>query len=380
MTKQETKIKVVYFVGEMAKGGSERQLYLLIKHMNESIIEPYILVFNHSPNCVYTEELLKLGFRIEEIPSHIKGILPRVRYLYSKVNEFKPHIIHSWTVHDNPYATLVGLLARVPVKLGSMRDSLKNKNFVALPKVIQLLTLWSVPLLFVNSRSILKELELNKYPSKRIRLLDNCVEIVSPCDKARLENCLPLTDQKAPRVVGTVANIRRKKNIHIFIEGMSLVINNHPDVYGLIIGQPVDDEKEYYLDLQNQISSLGLENKVILFGFYNDVPALMHHLSIFCLLSSYEGMPNAVMEAMAAACPVVATKVGGIPDLITNGINGILVNPGDVYDFASALQNLLAHPNFAKKLGESGREKVSSEYSCQVICNRLVDIYIDILH
>jgi len=370
-----SKIKVVYLIGELGKGGSERQLYLLVKHLDKQVIEPHIIVFNRSPNTVYTDELVEFGVHVNEIPKCVKGILRRILFLCKVVKSIKPQIIHSWSVHDNPYAGLVGFLTGVPVRLGSMRDSLKNQNFVALPKMIQYLSLWAVSSLFVNSRSIKKELVEINYPSQRIQILDNCVELVDYKDTLLVNEIIPDFSTDNFRLIGTVANIRRKKNIHIFIEGLSYIIKDYADVFGLIVGQSFTAEKQYYEEIKEQITNLGLENNVFLLGFFDNVPELMHHLSVFCLLSSYEGTPNVVLEAMAAARPVIATSVGGIPEIIQNGINGLLVEPENVGSFVEALKKLLSDSHLAVNLGQAGRQFVEEKFSPIVRSAQLVEIY-----
>jgi len=155
---EDSKIRVVFLIGEMGKGGSERQLYLILKHMDKSLVDPCVVVFNRSPNTVYNDELRTMGVHVAEIPPKVTGILRRIKYLYLLIKSIKPHIIHSWSVHDNPYAGLIGLLAGVPIRLGSMRDSLSNKNFNDLSGFLQCVSLHSVKYIFVNSIPIINEL------------------------------------------------------------------------------------------------------------------------------------------------------------------------------------------------------------------------------
>jgi glycosyltransferase involved in cell wall biosynthesis len=131
--------------------------------------------------------------------------------------------------------------------------------------------------------------------------------------------------------------------------------------------------------LDNRIKTLGLTGKVMLAGFRDDVPALMYHLYVFCLLSDYEGTPNVILEAMAAARPVVATRVGGIPDLVQDNVTGFLVKPGDVDGFANAVKRLLDDPALADRMGLAGQEIVKRDYSCETIAHQLEQIYMQSL-
>jgi glycosyltransferase involved in cell wall biosynthesis len=120
---------------------------------------------------------------------------------------------------------------------------------------------------------------------------------------------------------------------------------------------------------------LGLEGKVVLAGFRDDVQRLMRRFAVLCLTSDSEGMPNAVLEAMSVGCPVIATRVGGIPELIKDYENGLLVDRGDSAGLALALRRLLESQELADRLARAGREMVKREFGCDVMVRRLTKLY-----
>lgn len=369
------KVKVVFLIGELGKGGSERQLYLIVKNLDLQKIVPIIVVFNESPGTVYCSELRSLGIQVYEIPPEKKGILGRVFLLLKLFRQVKPDIVHSWSIHDNPYAGFVGFLSGVHLRFGSMRASLKHKNFKELPSFYQYLSLYLVQRLFVNARSTTHELLARNYPSERIVFLNNCVEIQQKNPKFDVDHFFlkGINDQNI--IIASVGNLRRNKNFHIFIEGLAAINPDYPGLVGLIIGQSFPDEIDYLRYLNELIKLKGLDDKVFIVGFQDNAPELMASFSILCLLSSQEATPNVLLEAMAAGRPVIATRVGGIVDVITDGENGFLVNPEDVHDFTMALRKLLQDPQLAQRMGEVGRRKMALEYSCQAISNQLVEFY-----
>jgi len=230
----------------------------------------------------------------------------------------------------------------------------------------------------VNSKALVDELTVANYPKSRICLVPNCVEISAfekPKDFA-VSDLSPLGIHAHHRVVGIVGNLRRDKNHLMFVEAMSSVLPKFPDVQGLIVGQPIAIERELPDLIESTIRKAGLGGKIILAGFRNDVPALMHRLSVFCLASNCEGMPNVLLEAMAAACPVVVTQVQGAKELISNGVNGLLVNPGDVRGFADAVETLLKNPDLAEKLGKAGRKTIENRPGCEQMALQLTNLYI----
>jgi glycosyltransferase involved in cell wall biosynthesis len=114
---------------------------------------------------------------------------------------------------------------------------------------------------------------------------------------------------------------------------------------------------------------------VILAGFHPHPPALLPRCYALCLPSDSEGMPNAVLEAMAAGLPVAATRVGGVPQLVADGVTGWLVEPGDLDGLAAALRRLLDDPAAARRMGQAGRQRAQADFSTSAVVPRLEAFY-----
>ncbi len=366
-------VTVVALIDHLGRGGSERQLFLTMIHLNPGSFERHIVVFNRSPHAVYVEALHEAGVTVWLLPDTCHTIRQRLQYLSGLLRKLKANVVHSWTVHDNPYAGLAGRLAGVPVRWGSLRGSLKLAGFQSLPACYRYASLHLVSRLMVNAPSLEVELEEQGIRPERIILLPNIV--TAPTFPAMAADLSGLDITAAHRVVGTVGNVRNVKNQRLLIEALAEVIRRHPNVRGIIVGQSIPDEEDLPGQLQARIDELGLAGKVILAGFRADIAELMQRLDIFCLTSRSEGMPNALLEAMAAGCPVVATAVGGIPDIVKHEENGLLVPSEDKEALAAAVLRLLAHEAWAKELGNEARRTIISRHSAQPIARRLSDLY-----
>jgi glycosyltransferase involved in cell wall biosynthesis len=215
--------------------------------------------------------------------------------------------------------------------------------------------------------------------SARLAFVPNCVE-TSRIKTAALPKFLDLSSlgiQAPHRVVGIVANLRRDKNLLMFVKAMAEVLPVFTDVRGLIVGQPVCDQPDVPREIKSMIKELDLDGRITLAGFRAYVPALMHRMALLCLTSDYEGTPNVILEAMAAALPVVATRVGGVPELVRHGVTGFLVEPGDVEGLACKIRYLLSNPEQAKNMGLAGQRIVEREFGGDQAALRLWELYRD---
>jgi Glycosyltransferase len=114
--------------------------------------------------------------------------------------------------------------------------------------------------------------------------------------------------------------------------------------------------------LKQQVKALGLEDCVIFTGMRTDVPRLVAAMDVFVMSSHWEGLPIALLEAMASSKAVLCTRVGGIPDVVIDGDNGLLVEPRDVPQFAKRLDDLLQDPALRARLGQRARETVIARF------------------
>ena len=180
------------------------------------------------------------------------------------------------------------------------------------------------------------------------------------------------TDQP---VIGMVANLRPQKAYDVLIRAAALVRNAIPDVRVLIVGSDDDGRGTQMPQLKALVRELELEASVSFLGRRQDVYDVIDTFDIAVLSSDYEGSPLAVMEYMDAAKVVVATRVGGVPDLVVDGETGLLVEPRDPESLAAAIMSLLRDPARARAMGEAGRERRLREFSIEVTTRKVEELY-----
>jgi glycosyltransferase involved in cell wall biosynthesis len=167
----------------------------------------------------------------------------------------------------------------------------------------------------------------------------------------------------------TVAVLRRPKGIGDMLAAMPAALERIPDLHYLVVG-----EGPARHDLERLVSERGLDDRVILAGNRSDVPRMLAAADVFVLPSHTEALPTAVAEAMAAGLPVVATRVGGIPEMVDHE-TGILVEPGDPDSLAVAISDILAGADMGRSLGERGAQRAAHRFDIRRQTSQLVAEY-----
>jgi glycosyltransferase involved in cell wall biosynthesis len=175
------------------------------------------------------------------------------------------------------------------------------------------------------------------------------------------------------QLVISVGNIRRVKGHDIFIRAAAIIAQRFPRARFRIAGEAL--EPQYFQELLMLIDSLALADRFHFEGGVTDLPSFLAEAEIFVLPSRSEGFSNALIEAMAASLPVVATRVGGNPEAVEDGVTGLLVPPEDPDALADALQELLSDSERSWAMGEAGRRLAIREFSNDRVVNQIADIY-----
>jgi len=172
-----------------------------------------------------------------------------------------------------------------------------------------------------------------------------------------------------------VARLCPVKGQREFILAARNIRDLYPNTEFLVIGEDYEFEGKYRSDLEDLVQKLDLEEVVHFPGFRSDVRRLIHCFEIFVLPSWIEGLPVTILEAMAASKPVVATSVGGVPELVLDGETGILVPPRDVLGLSQAIESLLEEPDIAHQMGNKGYEHVHQGFSHEKMWTQVQQLY-----
>jgi len=358
--------RIFYLITDLDVGGAESMLFELAQRIDKNKFIPEIGCLKGKG--IVGEKLEALGIKVRcfcvEKPWHIYKLLKIASFL--KKGRFD--ILHSYLFHANIIGRICGRIAGIPIIISSIRVCEKKKLYhLWMDKI----TNWMVSLEICVSKEV-KNFTIEKagIPEYKLEIVENGIS------DSFLDAVTSHRNKKAHSlVVGTIARLSRQKGIEYLLYAAKRVIEQFSDIAFIIAGKgPLASQ------LKELSIELGISDKVKFLGFKNNIPELLSVIDIFVLPSLWEGMPNVVLEAMAAGKPVIATDTGGSKDIIRSNVNGVLVEPENSEALAEAILKLLGDPAQRQRLGQSARETVKKRFSIDKTISKTEQVYTQFLN
>jgi glycosyltransferase involved in cell wall biosynthesis len=180
-------------------------------------------------------------------------------------------------------------------------------------------------------------------------------------------------------VIGTIAQVTHRKGIDILLEAARLLLNERSDLVFLVAGPLVDNQKDFGEMLMRQAEQEPLKGRFRFLGSRSDIPNILASMDLFVLPSRLEPMGIVVLEAMASGVPVVASRVGGVPEMLTSSDLGVLVDPLTPEAFAGAIRAVLARPDRGRSIGQRAKAMLEGRFDLAAGRKRLHDFYFEVL-
>ncbi len=177
------------------------------------------------------------------------------------------------------------------------------------------------------------------------------------------------------RVVGVIGSLSKEKGHIYLLKSFKEVVEKFPNLKLLIVGDGYLGE-----DLKNKVREWSIEDHVIFTGTRKDIPQILSLIDVFVLPSLKEGLPMALLEAMASKKPIIATHVGAVPKVIENNESGILIKPKDITGFKNALIDLLKNKDKAELLATNAYKTVASKFSSKIMAQKYINLYKEIVN
>jgi glycosyltransferase involved in cell wall biosynthesis len=277
-------------------------------------------------------------------------------------------VVHSHKFGSNAWAAVVAPLGRVPVLIAHEHSWSFEGRPVRRFVDRELIARRSSAMIAVSREDRRRMIEIEGIDPRDVTFVANGIEPLVPGEPGRVREELGLAP--GDPVIGTVAVLRREKRLDLLVRAVAALAVEFPRVALVVAGEGPERAP-----LEELARELGVADRMRLLGHRTDVPDVLAALDVAASASEREGSPLAVMEYMEAALPVVATRVGGLPDLIEDGAHGLLVPPGDGDALAAALAELLRDPDRRRTMGERARERRRAEFDLDVVVRRLERMY-----
>jgi glycosyltransferase involved in cell wall biosynthesis len=380
-------VRLLKFVDAFGFGGTERHVADLARTLDAERFDLRLACFRRWGQ--FLPDLESRGVPIAEFPIHrlyAPATLRQQLRLAAFVRRSGAEIVHTYNFYANVFAVPAARLAGAPVVVASIRDT--GAYVTPLQRRVQRAVCRLADGILVNADAVKQWLVGQGFRPGRIRVIRNGVDLgrfERPAVRSgRLRADLGLPAD-AP-IVAVFCRLHHLKGLEYFLDAAAVLALRDARPRFLIVGDRfagknggVIRETFYQRELEARARRLGIGDRVVFTGFRLDVPDLLAEIAVSVLPSLSEGLPNTVLEAMAAGVPVVATRVGGSPEIVEEGRTGLLVPPRDAAALAEAVGRLLTDPALAAALSGEARRRLATRFSLQAMARETERFYLELL-
>ena len=348
------------------QGGAERFALGLVTHLPRDRFEPWVCSTRFAtPEA--SESLADAGVSHISLRRTGKLDVYRLGGLAMLLRLGRFDIIHAHMFGSNVWGTVLGKLCNVPVIIAHEHNWSYSGELMRRTIDRHVIARYATRFVAVSESNRTRMIELEGIPAEKVLVLPTAYiphRVTEPTD-IRAELGL------APdaRIIGVVATLRVEKALEVMISAAAQVIQTFPDAHLVIAGDGPQRES-----LEAQVTSMGLTGHVHFLGERRDVTPLLQTVDVGALSSDWEGMPLFVLECMATGTPVVATNVGGLPEIVEDDRTGLLVPPRDPAALAAAISALLADPERGRLLAATAAERMD-DFTIETVAHRFADLY-----
>jgi len=376
--------KILFLITQSEFGGAQKYVYYLATRLPK---DHYEVAVACGIGGLLIPKLREAGIKVIPIPNLVREINP-VRDslafldLFRFIRRKRPHIVHTNSTKAGFLGRLAAKCAGVPVIVFTAHGFVLNEPMGILSQFLftvieRIGGMLSDAIIAVSEADRWTAIQHGVTSPDRIVTIHNGLDIESlgsPNSSAIAQKQMELGLPDSHRVIGAVANFYVTKGLPYFLQAAAHVREVFPEAKFALVGD--GERRRELVALTNE---LNLDSSVLFLGQRNDVPELLPLFDVFVLSSVKEGLPFALLEAMAAARPIVATTVGGIPEVIINGETGLLVPPRDPEALAKAIITLLSDRDRAQRMGLAARERVLAHFTLERMMEETEQLYQQLL-
>lgn len=362
----EDRISLWYLIGSLQVGGAERTLVDLANNLNHETFDVTIwTILDENPLASDLDENVTLRV----IGASGKHDLTAAFGFVAAVRRTKPDILQSWVFFDNTLGRLASAASPGTTQISGVRAVPEDPS--RLRATIDRLTMPLADHVVSNSEAG-RELAIDRGASpdsvsviENGRNLEVYASASAPDD---LRDSLGISGDAA--LVGTVGRLIERKGHYDLLEAWPAVIEENPDARLLLVGDGTERD-----GLESRARELEIRESVTFMGTREDVATLLDAMDVFVFPSHFEGLPGALIEAMAAGLPIICTPVDGNEELIEDCESGVFVDPRSPGQIATEVTTLIDSSKYADRLGDSARDRAETRFSIEVMVENFLKLY-----
>ena len=355
-------MKILYVFGSFGGGGTEHHFYNLLKYRNEKEWNPTIFIISNDDDYIDTFSSLDIPVYYIPKPGRRKvpglHLLKSIFFLLNIIRKGKFDIVHTYFFLGHVFGTLAARLFGAKVVLANREDSgfyLHSRHFFIL-KLVNRLVDKIIPIAYFAAK---QRQQLENFPDKQYQVIHNGIGLSTSGREKSKELRQQLSLAPTDYLAAVVANMNYEIKGHKYLlQAARLLKDQDIDIKFLLIGDGALKE-----GLIAQAKKLEIQDRVFFLGYRDDVQDILLSINLFVLPSLTEALSIAILEAMRAKLPVVATRVGGNPEIITDGVNGSLVPSKDSKSLADAIKLVYSDQAFSKKIAENGYTNLMDNFT-----------------
>ncbi|TWT61829.1 glycosyltransferase [Rubinisphaera italica] len=365
MNTDSSPIPILFCITELDPGGAERAFVHILSRLNRTRWNPRVICLSGQGELV--EELERFNIEVICLNGSPRRPLQLLSRLYREIKRFQPVLIQSFLFHANILSRIAGRFAGTAAIVSGIRVAEKRSTFYL--KLDRWTERWATKHVCVSEAVREFSGEQGGLTAEKLIVIPNGV------DRNRFENAAPLTRAKIKSADSDilalfVGRLDSQKGVSDLLEVAARLKDDVPQLKWLIAGTGPEEHR-----LKEFANQLELTESVQFLGRRNDVPELMKTADLFVFPSHWEGMPNVILEAMAARLPIVTTNVEGIDQLLEHQVSAEIVPIGDLGKFSASVQKLIQNPELRQQYASKAWDRLSTEFDWQSIADRYQNLY-----
>jgi len=375
------KKNIVYIIDGLGWGGAERLMPLILKNLDGNLFTPRVCVLQSKDGNPVADELMSMNIPVDFLSIRYLRDVTAILRLKDYLRRVDANLVHTQLEFSNIFGNLAAKILGLP-SVSTIHTipthGIVGRKFIHQKLEMLCISFFCDNVIFVSDQARQFHLQIGRFSIDKTKTIYNGIDLfeyvrvghnqISPSIRGRFS--IP----SSAKVFITVAVLRELKGIQFMIRAFPRVLEKHPNAYYLIVG-----DGSYRTMLEGEVEGLGLTGRVVFAGRQTDISSFLTAADIFVLPSLTEALPTVLAEAMAARLPIVACEVGGIPEMVVDGVSGKLVPPEDSQALANACVALLGDEFLIKSMGSAGWDYVNEKFDIRKQVENLKNLYLNIM-